>query len=119
VPLGPGAVVIRPERVSLDDPAAPPRPGENSLEGVVEDVVFHGATTQVRVRLAPGVHLAVAVPNVEGPVTVHFPPGAPVRCTFRAEAVRLLQRTVDPAAVADVEPAAEPGVSLPVEIQAM
>jgi hypothetical protein len=42
-------------------------------------------------------------------VTVHFPPGAPVRCTFRAEAVRLLQRTVDPAAVADVEPAVEPG----------
>ena len=114
VPLGPGAVVIRPERISLDDPAAPPRQGENSLDGVVEDVVFHGATTQVRVRLAAGVHLAVAVPNVEGPVTVQFPPGAAVRCTFRADAVRLLKRTVDPAAVADVEPGDEDVSAVPV-----
>jgi spermidine/putrescine transport system ATP-binding protein len=120
VPLGPGAVVIRPERITIDAADALPRPGENSLEGVVEDVVFHGATTQVRIRLAMGMHLAVAVPNVEGPVTVRFPPGTPVRCTFRADAVRLLQRTVDPAAVADVEPtvepAAEPAESEPVGV---
>jgi spermidine/putrescine transport system ATP-binding protein len=108
VPLGPGAVVIRPERVRLADPATAPRPGENALDGIVHELVFHGATTQVQVQLDAGVALTVAVPNVEGPVTVHFPPGAPVRCLCAADAVRLLRPTIDTAAVADVE---EPLVS--------
>ena len=57
--------------------------------------------------------LEVTVPNVEGPVTVQFPPGASVRCICSADAVRVLRRTVDPAAVADVEPDEEPSDAVP------
>ena len=105
VPLGAGAIVIRPERVSLLDPAASPRAGDNCLDGVVREVVFHGATTQVLVQLDAGVALTVAVPNVAGPVTVQFPPGSRVRCACAPDAVRLLRPTIEPEAVADAEPA--------------
>ena len=94
---GPAAVVIRPERIELRAADTPSGSGDVVLDGVVEDVVFHGATTHVRVRVAGGSALTVAVPNRDGPVTVAFPPGSAVRCACRPEAVRVLTHTGYPA----------------------
>jgi len=74
-------LVIRPERVELEPFGTE---GQNRLPGMVERVVYVGATTQVFVRLAPGEPIQALLKN-EGdtpgfeqgtPVSVHFPPGA-------------------------------------------
>jgi spermidine/putrescine transport system ATP-binding protein len=87
------AIVIRPERIVLATPDTEPAVGENCLEGIVTDVVYLGASTQVRVALNDEATLTVSVPNLEGPVTVRHPVGARVRCLCRRDAVRVLRRT--------------------------
>jgi spermidine/putrescine transport system ATP-binding protein len=93
VSSGRAAIVIRPERIVLAAPDAQPAAGENCLDGVVTDVVYLGASTQVRVRLSDDAVLTVTVPNLDGPVTVRHSPGAQVRCLCRRDAVRVLRRT--------------------------
>jgi len=79
--LGDVRVVIRPERVGLEDAGAT---GENRVPGMVERVVYVGSTMQVIVHLAPGQTLQAWIPNrgdglpyAQGhPVAVHLPSDA-------------------------------------------
>jgi spermidine/putrescine transport system ATP-binding protein len=74
-------LVIRPERIELEPHGTT---GENRVPGMVERVVYVGATTQVIVRLAPGETVQMLVKNEGGevpyqqgtPVSVHLPSAA-------------------------------------------
>jgi spermidine/putrescine transport system ATP-binding protein len=78
---GKAHAVIRPERVRIE---AHGSPGDNRVPAMVERVVYVGATTQVLLRLAPGIPLQALVQNdgeqpdlAQGtPVHVYFPPDA-------------------------------------------
>ena len=107
---GPAAIVIRPERIFLLRPdEAGPGGHSNRFPGVVRDVVYLGANTQVLVSLdfdqdgmdgravstdqpGPGA-LTVEVPNHSGPGSVELRPGDPVVCACAPEAVRVLRRS--------------------------
>ena len=62
-PAGPVKLVIRPERVRV---TAGEAAGPNCLPGMVERVVYVGATTQVHVRLPGGEALQALTANHEG-----------------------------------------------------
>jgi spermidine/putrescine transport system ATP-binding protein len=74
-------VLIRPERVRLEPHGSA---SENRLPGIVERVVYRGASNQVFIRLANGESVQAVVQNTgEGtdyvsgdPVLAHFPPQA-------------------------------------------
>jgi spermidine/putrescine transport system ATP-binding protein len=74
-------LVIRPERIGLEPHGTA---GENRVPGMVERVVYVGATTQVIVRLAPGETVQMLLKNEGGevpyeqgtPVSVHLPSAA-------------------------------------------
>ena len=74
-------MLIRPERVRL---APHGSGGENRVPGIVERVVYRGASNQVFIRLANGESVQAVVQNTgEGteyvagdPVLAHFPPQA-------------------------------------------
>jgi spermidine/putrescine transport system ATP-binding protein len=74
-------IVIRPERVRLEDHGTP---GDNRIPGMVERVLYVGSTIQVIVHLAPGETLQAWMQNRGGdlpfqqgtPVSVHLPPQA-------------------------------------------
>jgi spermidine/putrescine transport system ATP-binding protein len=76
--LGEAKIVIRPERVGLEQQGAT---GENRVPGMVERVVYVGSILQVIVHLAPGRTLQAwiqnqgeSLPYGQGtPVTVHLP----------------------------------------------
>jgi spermidine/putrescine transport system ATP-binding protein len=78
---GPIRIVIRPERVLLEDQEAL---GENRIPGMVERVLYVGSVIQVLVHLAHGETLQAWVQNRGGDppwqqgtaVTVHLPPDA-------------------------------------------
>jgi ABC-type Fe3+/spermidine/putrescine transport system ATPase subunit len=92
-----GAVklVIRPERVELQDQGTP---GDNRLPGMVERVLYVGSTIQVLIHLAHGETLQAWVQNRGGDppweqgtaVTVHLP----------REALRILAEAESDAEVA-------------------
>jgi len=81
-------IVIRPERVRLEDGGAT---GENRVPGMVERVVYVGSTMQIIVHLAPGQTLQAWVQN-QG---AGFPyrQGTPVSVHLPAEALRVLADT--------------------------
>jgi spermidine/putrescine transport system ATP-binding protein len=87
---GPVKMTIRPERVRLEPQGTT---GENRVPGMVERVVYVGATTQVIIRLAPGEQIQALMKNEGGelpyqqgtPVSVHLPP----------EALRVLSEPAD------------------------
>jgi spermidine/putrescine transport system ATP-binding protein len=74
-------LVIRPERIELEPHGTT---GQNRVPGMVERVVYVGATTQVIVRLAPGETVQMLLKNEGGevpyqqgtPVSVHLPSAA-------------------------------------------
>jgi spermidine/putrescine transport system ATP-binding protein len=78
---GPVKLVIRPERVRLEPYGTG---GENRLPGMVERVVYQGASVRLFVRLAAGETVQVALTNQGGPmpfeqgtaVVAHLPPAA-------------------------------------------
>src|SRR5712692_10005613 len=78
---GPIRVVVRPERVHLDEHGTS---GDNRIPGMVERVLYVGATIQVIVHLAPGEPLQAWLQNRGGdppwaqgtPVSVYLPPDA-------------------------------------------
>ena len=78
-------VVIRPERISLEPHGTS---GENRVPGMVERVVYVGATTQVIVRLAPGETVQMLMKN-EGS-EVSYQQGTPVSVHLPASALRVL-----------------------------
>ena len=78
---GPIRIVVRPERVVLEDRETP---GENRIPGMVERVLYVGSVIQVLVHLAHGETLQAWVQNRGGEpqwkqgaaVSVHLPPDA-------------------------------------------
>ncbi len=90
---GPAAIVIRPERITLAQAGDPIPPGYNVIGGTVAEVVYLGASTQVHVDVGETAALLVDVPNHDGPLSVGYRPGMPVRCLCAPDAVRLLQRS--------------------------
>jgi spermidine/putrescine transport system ATP-binding protein len=93
---GPVKVVIRPERIVLSayNGGDKPPEGNNRFPGLVERLVYLGATTQVHVRLAQGETLQALVTNEGGPT---FEPGAPITVHLPPDALRILTRETDEA----------------------
>ncbi|HEV8198297.1 MAG TPA: ABC transporter ATP-binding protein [Gemmatimonadales bacterium] len=84
-------IAVRPEWADLFSRDAVP-PGENTLPGRVEDVVYQGEMLRVRVALADGATLVVAVRN-EGQLTrpLDWKPGDSVAVGWRPEDSQLLE----------------------------
>jgi spermidine/putrescine transport system ATP-binding protein len=82
---GPVKLVIRPERVRLEPYGSS---GENRLPGMVERLVYQGASMRLFVRLAPGETLQAAIPNQGG--DLRFEQGTAVVAHLPAEALRVL-----------------------------
>ena len=90
---GPAAVVIRPERITVQLPDEPVAAGYNAIGGTVSEVVYLGASTQVHVDVGEPTDLVVDVPNHSGPQSVGFHAGMAVRCVCAADAIRVLHRS--------------------------
>ena len=86
----PQPFAIRPELIELLRPGAPPPDDSIRGEGTVLDVLYHGASSRCRVRLADGTVLSVAQPEFRAD---HPPPvaGATVRLAWRPEHAVVLQ----------------------------
>jgi putative spermidine/putrescine transport system ATP-binding protein len=84
------AFAIRPELVEVVAPDAPVRDGSIRCEGVVLDVLYHGASSRCRVRLENGTTLAAAHPEVASAGT-GLVAGARVRLSWRPDAAVPLQ----------------------------
>jgi len=92
-------IVIRPERVGLEESGAT---GANRVPGMVERVVYVGSIMQVIVHLAPGQSLQAWVQNTgQG---LPYAQGHPVSVYLPVEALRVLVDTAVPAP--DLEDAA-------------
>jgi spermidine/putrescine transport system ATP-binding protein len=89
---GTGRVVVRPERVRLTPGAADP--SGDRLNALVDDVVYVGPMTQVRVALSTGNLMQVLMMNVDGASDIRR--GDPVTVSLPADAVRLLRRDPTP-----------------------
>jgi spermidine/putrescine transport system ATP-binding protein len=101
------SLVVRPERITLEPatpdstgPAGGATGGVNRLPGRVEQTIFRGPQTQVRVRLG-GCTLVADVANAHGEVPDWLHEGRQVCACIAPDAIRVL-----PAASADA-PAAE------------
>jgi len=90
---GAAAIVIRPERVTVQLPGDPAPTGYNVISGTVAEVVYLGASTQVHVDVGESAALVVDVPNHSGPQSVGFQPGMAVSCVCAPDAVRVLHRS--------------------------
>src|SRR5262245_25055780 len=101
---GAAAIVIRPERISLQGPGEPIGPGRNVIGGIVAQVVYLGNCTQVHVDVGAPTALVVEVANHAGPGSVTHEPGAKVSCVCTHDAVRVLHRS---SAVPIADPVAE------------
>ena len=101
--VGETHVVIRPERVVIEPYEAS---GENRVPGMIERVVYHGASDQLVVRLATG-NLVQALFVNDGSQR-EWSQGTPVQVHFPAEALRVLPPGGGPANAAPSPlPAAE------------
>jgi spermidine/putrescine transport system ATP-binding protein len=78
-------LVIRPERVELEPQGTT---GANRLPGMIERVVYVGATTQVIVRLAPGERVQALMKNEGAPLP--YQQGTPVSVHLPSSALRVL-----------------------------
>ncbi|MCE3285696.1 MAG: Spermidine/putrescine transporter family protein ATP-binding subunit, partial [Steroidobacteraceae bacterium] len=78
-----GAFAIRPELIAIVAPGVPVRDGDVVCDGVVVDVLYHGATSRCRVRLPGGTVLAVDQP--ETAVAAGLAAGSSVRLAWRQE----------------------------------
>ena len=94
---GPAAVVIRPERITVQLPHDPVPAGYNAITGTVAEVVYLGASTQVHVDVGESAALVVDVPNHSGPQSVGYQTGLAVSCVCAPDAVRVLHRSPTPA----------------------
>ncbi len=90
---GRAAIVIRPERITVQGPDEPVGQGRNAIAGVVKQVVFLGNSTQVHVDVGAPAALIVEVPNHSGPGSVSHQPGERVNCVCTHDAVRVLHRS--------------------------
>jgi spermidine/putrescine transport system ATP-binding protein len=83
--VGDVRITIRPERVRVEGYDAAT---ENRVPGMVERVVYQGATTMLILRLAPGQTLQALLPNRGG--ATPFEQGTPVSAILPADALRVL-----------------------------
>ena len=79
-------VVIRPERVEVEDRGAT---GENKVPGMVERVVYVGPVIQLLLRVANGAELQAMIPNRGQDVT--YSQGSAVTIGLPADALRVLE----------------------------
>ena len=90
---GDAAIVIRPERISVQGVDEPVSTGHNAIAGVVSQIVYLGHCTQVHVDVGAPTALIVEVPNHAGPASVSHQPGERVNCVCTHDAVRVLHRS--------------------------
>jgi spermidine/putrescine transport system ATP-binding protein len=93
---GEAAIVIRPERITVQGADEPVGQGHNAIAGVVSQVVYVGNSTQVHVDVGAPIALIVEVPNHSGPGSVSHQPGERVNCVCTHDAVRVLHRSSAP-----------------------
>lgn len=101
---GPAAIVIRPERITLQGLDVKVPLGFNCIAGTVTEVVYLGSATQVHVDVGAQTALVVEVANHSGPQSVTFAVGDRVNCVCTPDAVRVLRRST---AVVPVDPEAD------------
>lgn len=89
--LGTVKIVIRPERVRLEESGAT---GQNRVPGMVERVVYVGSIMQVIVHLAPGRTLQAWVQNTGAGLP--YAQGHPVSVYLPVDALRVLMDTGAP-----------------------
>jgi spermidine/putrescine transport system ATP-binding protein len=92
-PPGEAAIVIRPERIVLQNAGDAIAEAHNAIRGTVAEVVYLGSSTQVHVDVGAAAPLVVEVPNTAGPDSVTHRPGAEVDCVCAHDAVRVLYRS--------------------------
>ena len=81
-PGSPVVVATRPEHLALTAPGdAPPAACENSVHGLVRDIIFHGARRRVGIEAPGGLLLSI---DVSGGATVPAP-GQPVQVHWSVE----------------------------------
>ena len=83
---GEAKIVIRPERIELEEHGSPS--GPNRIPGMVERVVYVGSTIQVIVRAATGEALQALVQNTGGGIP--YEQGTPVQLHLPVDALRVL-----------------------------
>ncbi len=83
---GEARIVIRPERIELEQHGSPS--GPNRIPGMVERVVFVGSAIQVIVRGATGEALQALVQNTGGGIP--YEQGTPVQIHLPVDALRVL-----------------------------
>ena len=81
-------VVIRPERVQLEDYGTT---GPNRVPGMVERLVYQGPATQLVVRLANGEPLQALIQNQGDPIT--WRQGTAIAVHLPADALRVLPQS--------------------------
>jgi spermidine/putrescine transport system ATP-binding protein len=96
--IGAVKVVIRPERIRL---GAHEETGANKVPGMVERMVYLGASMQVIVRLAQGDSLQVLVQNQGDELPYHQ--GTPVSVFFPADALRVVPAEAGGKIAADLQ----------------
>jgi spermidine/putrescine transport system ATP-binding protein len=83
---GEAKIVIRPERIELEEHGSPS--GPNRIPGMVERVVYVGSAIQVIVRAATGEALQALVQNTGGGIP--YEQGTPVQLHLPVDALRVL-----------------------------
>jgi putative spermidine/putrescine transport system ATP-binding protein len=80
---------LRPERITILEPADEPPAGHLSVDGVVREVVFLGSMTRFLVEVEPGVELVVVSQNTDGtPSPTRGATDRAVRLSFSPDALR-------------------------------
>jgi spermidine/putrescine transport system ATP-binding protein len=103
--LGPAHALIRPERVRIEPYSQDGQDGQvrpNRVPAMVERLVFLGASTQVMLRLAPGVLLQAVVPNDGTEATLSQ--GTPVHVFLAPDVLRVLGGAARDVPVAEEDP---------------
>jgi spermidine/putrescine transport system ATP-binding protein len=86
---GAAKVVVRPERVVIEDHGVSAAPaGTNAVPGMIDRLVYLGATTQIVVRLPGDVALQALVTDADR--RARLDPGTPVTVVLPPDAIRVL-----------------------------